>query len=52
MINNLYQQTLNDIADYSNKKMKSLNGLFKSWSIRLGELEKNIEKEKGKLGLN
>ena len=52
MINNLYQQTLNDIADYSNKKMKSLNGLFKSWIIRLGELEKNIEKEKGKLGLN
>ena len=52
MINNLYQQTLNDIAGYSNKKMKSLNGLFKSWSIRLGELEKNIEKEKGKLGLN
>ncbi len=52
MINNLYQKTLNDIADYSNNKMKMLNNLFEKWRIHLGDLEKTIEKEKGKLGLN
>ena len=41
MINNLYQQTLNDITDYYNKKIKSLNNLFKKWSLCLGELEKS-----------
>lgn len=52
MINNLYQKTLNDIADYSNDKMKNLNNLFERWKTCLEDLEKTVEKEKGKLGLN
>lgn len=52
MINNLYQKTLNDIADYSNDQMKNLNNLFERWRTHLGDLEETVEKEKGKLGLN
>lgn len=51
MINNLYQQTLNDIADFSNKKMKTLNELFSKWKNKLNELHNKVEKEKGKLGI-
>lgn len=51
MVNNLYQKTLNDIADYSNGQMKSLNEVFKKWKDELSDIEKRITKEKGKLGL-
>ena len=52
MINNLYQQTLNDIADFSNKKMKILNELFANWKNEMNRLQNKVEREKGKLGLN
>lgn len=52
MINNLYQQTLNDIADFSNKKMKTLNELFSNWKNEMNRLQNKVEREKGKLGLN
>lgn len=51
MVNNLYQTTLNDIADFSNKKMETLNRLFSDWKHKMTELEVSVEKEKGKLGL-
>lgn len=51
MINNLYQKTLNDIAEYSNSQMKTLNELFGSWKNTLSEIEGRISVEKGKLGL-
>ena len=52
MVNNLYQKTLNDIADFSNKKMKTLNELFSKWKYTMNKLQNKVEKEKGKLGLN
>ena len=52
MVNNLYQKTLNDIADFSNKKMKTLNELFSKWKNTMNKLQNKVEKEKGKLGLN
>lgn len=51
MVNNLYQKTLNDIADYSNSQMKSLNEVFQKWKDELADIEETITKEKGKLGL-
>lgn len=51
MLNNLYQKTLNDIADYSNAQMSNLNSLFSKWRNKLKELEKDINTEKGKLGI-
>lgn len=51
MINNLYQKTLNDIAEYSNGQMNTLNELFGSWKDTLSEIEGRISIEKGKLGL-
>ena len=51
MINNLYQKALNDIAEYSNGQMKTLNELFGSWKDKLSEIEGRISAEKGKLGL-
>lgn len=51
MVNNLYQKTLNDIAEYSNDQMKTLNELFGSWKETLSEIEGKINSEKGKLGL-
>lgn len=51
MVNNLYQTTLNDIADFSNEKMGSLNRLFSDWKDKMTELENTVEKEKGKLGI-
>lgn len=49
MVNNLYQTSLNDIADFSNKKMETLNRLFSDWKHKMTELEVSVEK--GKLGL-
>ena len=51
MVNNLYQTTLNDIVDFSNEKMGSLNRLFSDWKDKMTELENTVEKEKGKLGI-
>lgn len=50
-VNNQYQETLNDIADYSNGQMKSLNDVFNNWKGILSGLENRISDEKGKLGL-
>lgn len=50
-LNNQYQETLNDIADYSNGQMKSLDGVFNNWKGILSGLENRISDEKGKLGL-
>lgn len=50
MINNLYQKTLNDIADYSNEKMTSLNTLFANWKQKMVDLQKTVEKGRAKLG--
>jgi len=52
MVNNLYQKTLNDIADYSNVQMKSLNKFFNGWKETMAQLEDKINFEKGKLGLS
>lgn len=51
MVNNLYQKTLNDIAEYSNDQMQALNATFNSWREKLSEIENRISTEKGKLGL-
>lgn len=51
MVNNLYQKTLNDMAEYSNAQMKALNDLFGRWKSTLSEIESRINTEKGKLGL-
>lgn len=51
MVNNLYQKTLNDIADFSNKEMEALNALFNDWKQKLNAIENKIEIEKGKLGM-
>ena len=50
MINNLYQKTLNDIADYSYEKMKFLNTLFAHWKQKMVDLQKTVEKGRAKLG--
>lgn len=52
MINNLYNKTLNDIAQFSNPKIESLNRVFSTWKLKMESLLSNIEKEKGKLGLS
>lgn len=52
MVNNLYQKTLNDIADFSNERMTMLNNLFSNWKNEMTRLEYSVEKEKGKLGIN
>lgn len=51
MINNLYNKTLNDIAQFSNTQMEALNRVFNSWKLKMDSLLNAIEKEKGKLGL-
>lgn len=51
MVNNLYHQTLNDIATYSNEQMKSLDRFFKEWQQKIDKLVAKVEKEKGRLGL-
>lgn len=50
MLNNLYQKTLNDIADFSNEKMQSLNLLFTTWKQKMNDLQNTVEKERAKLG--
>lgn len=50
MINNLYQKTLNDIAEFSNEKMQSLNSLFTTWKQKMKVLQNTVEKERAKLG--
>ena len=52
MINNLYQQTLNEIAQFSNEQMAALNKVFLSWKNTMEALATAIDKEKGKLGLS
>lgn len=52
MVNNAYQQTLNDVADYSNQRMSSLNSLFSEWGSKMNSLKDKVEKEKGKLGIS
>lgn len=52
MVNNLYQKTLNDIANYSNMQMESLNKFFNGWKNTMAHLEDKINVEKGKLGLS
>lgn len=51
MVNNLYQKTLNDIAEYSNSQMNALNEVFGGWKQTLSGIERRINTEKGKLGL-
>lgn len=51
MVNGLYQKTLNDIAEYSNNRMKKFNQFVEQWKITLSNLEYNINVEKDKLGL-
>lgn len=51
MVNGLYQRTLNDIAEYSNTKMKKFNKFVEQWKQTLSTLEYNINVEKDKLGL-
>lgn len=51
MINNLYNKTLNDIAQFSNTQMEALNRVFNSWKQKMDSLLNTIEEEKGKLGL-
>lgn len=51
MINNSYNKTLNDIAQFSNTQMDALNQVFNSWKLKMDSLLNTIEKEKGKLGL-
>lgn len=51
MINNLYNKTLNDIAQFSNTQMEALNRVFNSWKQKMDSFLNAIEKEKGKLGL-
>lgn len=50
MINNLYQKTLNDIADFSNERMQSLNLLFTTWKQKMKDLQNTVERERAKLG--
>lgn len=52
MINNLYNKTLNDIAQFSNTQMENLNSIFNSWKTKMDSLLRVVEEEKGKLGLN
>jgi len=51
MVNNLYQKTLNDIAEYSNKKISTLNTFFDTWKKRMENLEDDIKCERDKLGI-
>jgi hypothetical protein len=51
LVNNLYQKTLNDIAEVSNAEMTKLNGLFADWKSRLSVFEEQVETEKNRLGL-
>ena len=50
MINNLYQKTLNGIADYAYEKLKFLNTLFANWKQKMVDLQKTVEKGRAKLG--
>lgn len=52
MVNNLYQKTLNDIADYSNEQMTALNQCFAEWERTMNQLMDRVNTEKSKLGLN
>ena len=52
MVNGKYQQTLNQVADFSNTQMTNLNNLFDQWKARMLELENKVNIEKGKLGLD
>lgn len=51
MVNGLYQKTLNDIAEYSNKRMNRFNKFVEQWKQTLSTLECNINIEKDKLGI-
>ena len=51
MVNGLYQKALNDIAEYSNNRMKGFNKFVEQWKQTLSTLEYNINVEKDKLGL-
>lgn len=51
MINNLYQQTLNEIAQFSNEKLADLDKIFQRWKTTMEVLASAIDKEKEKLGI-
>ena len=51
MVNGLYQKTLNEIAEYSNNRMKKFNQFVEQWKQTLNSLEYNITIEKDKLGI-
>lgn len=51
MINGLYNKTLNEIAEFSNTQLKDFNQFMSFWKEKILTLEKNVNKEKEKLGL-
>ena len=51
MINGVYQQTLNEIADFSNMKMKEFTDFIDNWKQIMNDLEAKVKIEKDKLGL-
>jgi len=52
MVNGAYQKAIRDITECNNREMTSLNQFFDSWKTIMTELEKKVDKEKSKLGLN
>lgn len=50
MVNNLYQNSLNEIANFANNKMIALNKEFTNWKSKMNGLEEQITFEKRKLG--
>lgn len=51
MVNGLYQKTMNEIADFSNKQMNAFNQFVAQWKQTLSSLESKVNVEKGKLGI-
>jgi hypothetical protein len=52
MVNGAYQKALNDITEYNNGEMESLNQLYSHWKSVMTELGNKVDREKSKLGLN
>ncbi len=52
MVNGSYQKAINDITEYNNHEMTSLNALFDNWKTKMKILGNDVDREKGKLGLN
>lgn len=52
MVNGAYQKALNDITEYNNGEMESLNQLYSHWKSVMTELGNKVDWEKSKLGLN